>query len=685
MAWSEAHAQIRFLSPLESYEQADMALAAAMVAPNAFDATAPVGAYADALPEVCAAPELGAWLGDTDLYMIGDVLVIKPGYGDPVVPNIANAVAIDLRDLPAVPGLDSMLERAVAPAIYTDIPRLPVRVKRHLGLTDELHEVTPAFANEVVEIERPPMEATGPRDLPLVVITDDSLAPAAARFAIDIRMAERGWIVGEDIPTRLAEARFGAIGDAGLFWRMQELVVPDGCDNERCQPVPSVERRLPDVMRADERLAKPHMFFPTMLKRGLPTAYDVAGEVATRPALEVEEPYANAYAKIADLGTARASLLVTHGALRLFYPYFDVVGDDLDGRLRETLETVDGLNAYDDRPMWHTLRRLGEALHDGQVYVATVHSSPGILPARFDHVDGMPVVTRSLTEQLQPGDTVTAFNGTPIKLLYEKERLRTSAATPGHQDVLISEHLRWLTGPVTLTVRDTMQVTRTETIAPWPSSSFAELPLASTRESGWLADMDAPEVYYLNLDRAVTPDDKQAQAAIEAGLEARAMIVDLRGALAVTPYAVAGRLTTNVVRTPRYGVPTWVDGQRDVTWTQRSLPVAADAFEGELVLLVGPNTQGNIEQLAMMLTSTARMTVVGRTSAGTTGTPSGVKLPAGARFGFTGVEVQWPETGTFHGIGIMPSIEVQPTATAIHDGVDQALEAAVEAIGPPMM
>jgi hypothetical protein len=679
VGWSQAHANIRFFAPVESYAELDGALAEVMLAPNALDGSAAIRAYADRLPAVCAVDEAEGVLGDAEMYMVGSTLMVKPGYGEVLVPNIARLVAVDLRGLPAVAGLDEVLARSIAPAVLTPIPRLPARVRSHFGMTDEIGAAT-LFEGEIVEVERAPIEGSGLRDLPIVLLTDDQLAPAAAAFAIDLRVAQRGWIAGEDIPTRVAEARFSAIGDAGVFFRQMDLVTPADCDTDLCMPVPSLDRRLPDVIRADWRLAEPQLFATTALERQLPEPY-VMDEEATRQPLGVIDPSSSFYFPEGNLGTGRAALLIAHGALDLFYPNFDVVGDRIDARLVETLEAVQGLNQFTGRPMWHLLRRFGEAVEDGQMYVSTPHASAGIVAARFDHIDGEPVVTQSLAPELVVGDALVAWDGVPIAQVYAKERLRTSAATAQYQDVLISRHLRWLDGPVALTLRSPDGGLRTEVVSPAPAASFAELPMASTRSSGWLSDMGAADVFYLNLDEAVTGSDKEALAAIDEGLGAEAMVVDLRGSLAVNPYVVTRRLTPNDLRTPRYGVPTWTGTERDVAWMQFTIRADDDAsFDGPIVLLVGPQTVATAEEFAMIITRATRTTIVGRATAGTVGTPTGAGLPGGAKLGFTGVEVQWPEGGAFHGVGITPQLEVVPSAVGIQMGVDEVLEAAVSAL-----
>jgi C-terminal processing protease CtpA/Prc len=61
-------------------------------------------------------------------------------------------------------------------------------------------------------------------------------------------------------------------------------------------------------------------------------------------------------------------------------------------------------------------------------------------------------------------------------------------------------------------------------------------------------------------------------------------------------------------------------------------------------------------------TPTLRPTaVVGRQSAGTNGNITGLMLPTGLGFSFTGLEVLFPDSSRFHGVGIVPDVLVEPT------------------------
>lgn len=108
-------------------------------------------------------------------------------------------------------------------------------------------------------------------------------------------------------------------------------------------------------------------------------------------------------------------------------------------------------------------------------------------------------------------------------------------------------------------------------------------------------------------------------------------------------------------------------------------PLASPSFAGPLALLVGHHSVSAAENFSTMLVDADRVTVVGRQSAGTNGNITGVQLAGGFELSFTGMEVRHadPSKSTFHGLGIIPDIDVPLSAADLAAGTDPELEAAV--------
>jgi C-terminal processing protease CtpA/Prc len=80
------------------------------------------------------------------------------------------------------------------------------------------------------------------------------------------------------------------------------------------------------------------------------------------------------------------------------------------------------------------------------------------------------------------------------------------------------------------------------------------------------------------------------------------------------------------------------------------------------------------------LVGAGRLTaVVGeQPSAGTNGNITGVQLPGGFAFSYTGMRVLNPNGSRHHGIGIVPTVDTALSPADLRDGVDRDLLAAIE-------
>src|SRR5262249_47447309 len=128
-------------------------------------------------------------------------------------------VAVDLRNLPAIDELNEILPRMVAPALATPVPHLGRLVRTNAGAIDEVISVTNVYSTGVSLEQLPPLPATGARDLPIVLIVGEHIAPQAAAFAATLRSAGRAWVAGASVPLAVAETEWQGVGRQGLAVR----------------------------------------------------------------------------------------------------------------------------------------------------------------------------------------------------------------------------------------------------------------------------------------------------------------------------------------------------------------------------------------------------------------------------------------------------------------------------------
>ncbi|UQA57315.1 S41 family peptidase [Polyangium aurulentum] len=667
---SAAHAGLRFFGAVAKYSTVDQALIPVLAAPEAL-AKPDLAPYAAALPGVaCTSPAATApELPPAKVEVSGNVAIIRPGTGAVSLPANVKAVAVDLRDLPEVPELRAALEAAVSPALAAPVDRPSRKVRHHDGMTDEVMNPDNAYSDRIVEKAQPPILATGGSDLPIALLTGPALAPEAAELAATLRLANRAWIVGTDVPVSIAEMRWQGVGTTGLAYRDEDLVDAVG--------------RLPDVVPADRSMAHPQCIAADLLAMGAPAP--IARGPADRQAVEALDPFNDGQPSDSSLGAGRAALVVFHGATRTFYPYFKVVGDTIDERLQETLASLG--DAPTRAEVVRALRRFGNALSDGHNFLYDIESQPGgYMPVYIEDIDGEPVVRRTNAVGIDAGDTITSIGGVPAADWYEKELAYVSAATDGYRfDLATRRYTSGLTAPLELGLRAPDGTTRTIQFQPQTAADNKALGNAPTlRPHGPLTDMGAPDLYYINMSSAVLKKLDAFNVALTEAAGAKGLVVDMRGYPGVNHYEVVSRLLQQSFISPVFGVP-WAEP--DESFIHEEIypldPLDNPSYAGPIVLLVGHKSVSAAENFAIMLVSADRVKVMGRRSAGTNGNITGVMLPGGFAMTYTGMEVLFGDKSQFHGIGIAPDTETTLSAQAFKDGIDPELVEAVTFLSQP--
>ncbi len=798
---SRAHATVREFGLDSAYAPADAALVPALSTAGALTSAGvadALAAYAAPLADACAVAADPRALGSGRVDMVGRVAIVTPGATAPPIPPSAQIAVVDLRGLPAVEHLGDALAATVAPLLTSPVDRAARWQRAHVGPVDEVFLAANVYATFVNLDEQPPIAATGARDMPLVLLTDDHMAPAAVELAGNLRLAGRASVLGSDVLSAVGELTWRGVADSGVLVRTRVLdrlfhpVPPQLLRAQRVQqdtpadPTTASYKRDIVVDRPDTQLlrvtvdAHPgvdlDMFlmydgngdgsfsFPNELISysatpsgderidllGQPplgryqiwvhgfavpgphgTRFDLGIDVAsgalwpdvipadqapsgasltdiardaqvvTRRRLAAVNgsfgrsfpapvfPYGEVRPPVTGKPEMRAALVIAHGVTRLFFPYFDVVGDGIDGRLDETLASVETWDGADRLSAFNILRRFGEVLHDGHQFIFNFGPPTvvGLIPLRVEDVGGRPVVRRSGHAEIHPGDSITAIDGRPIEEIYAEEFRRTSAATPGYRFDIASRYVLRMTGPEVLTLMDTGGATRTVSVDPVPAAASGAVndPGTTDRPSGPLTDLGAAALYYLNLNAFTSSDSASVNAALDEAsqLGSRAIVVDMRGYPGADHFEVAARLIPYVFFSPLFITQLQLGPDARSTFDAGGavFPLNNPSYAGPIALLVGPHTVSAAENFSQMLVGAGRTAVViGAQSAGTNGNITGVQLPGGFGFTYTGVQTLNPDGSRFHGIGIAPDVTVPLTAADLRDGVDRDLLAAVSAL-----
>src|SRR5262249_24993859 len=352
----------------------------------------------------------------------------------------------------------------------------------------------------------------------------------------------RAWLWGEDILSSVAEASWIGIGASGIVWRGSLLG--------------GAKAPWPDVIPADRRTSSPEALLGDLPNLGQPPPLTERSN--HRPTLIPFPARLLVEDTPVGLGQLQAGLIIAHGALRMWYPYFDVVGDRIDERLAETLGSAS--QSVVTRPAAvNLLRRFGDAIQDGHNFVRDYHPAPvGYLGVRLENVDGLPVVRRSGTASINPGDTLIAIGGTPVEQLYATQYARTSAATDGYRFELATTHVLELAGPTNVQVSTPSGGANVVAVQPQSLSPTQSLGYApSLRPGGPLNDLGAPNLYYINLAADVLTDITVFRSQLSAAANSSGLVLDMRGYPGVSPYEVAQRLVTSELLSPIFRTRTF--------------------------------------------------------------------------------------------------------------------------------
>ena len=97
-----------------------------------------------------------------------------------------------------------------------------------------------------------------------------------------------------------------------------------------------------------------------------------------------------------------------------------------------------------------------------------------------------------------------------------------------------------------------------------------------------------------------------------------------------------------------------------------------------MVVLISNRSVSSAEHVCQILRQSDQVTFIGQQTAGINGTVIQLWLPGQIQLTFTGMQLLNPDGSDFHGIGIIPDVEVVPSAEALARGEDPELQAAIE-------
>ncbi|MEP6779866.1 MAG: S41 family peptidase [Gemmatimonadaceae bacterium] len=562
-----------------------------------------------------------------------------------------------------------------------------VRRRAYEGWPDERVGIATPFGKALWRVSNPlsvvPAGATPIANRKVVVIADSSSEIPAALLAL--------------ISTRQATL----IADNGINQRayVPSTVVSLGEGL-------TARVRLGELLNADGSVGvQPDSTINSPTSREESTALKTAVLIA-RGALTISAPrradysndalYANAdwrFTHYPIMGARLLSAFKLWGTVREFHAYRDLHDENIDAALLRIIPRVEAAKTADAYA--GAMLDFATVMDDAQATLTspsvTQHFGSGWAPFRARWIEGRAIVTQVTNDVvgLSIGDEITAADGYPMPA-YVAERRRYGAASNDWTRMrnIMDALPRGIVGDASYRVRDasnrdkpvTLQRT-TQNATRFSSTERYGTPVSRVLSSG---------IGYIDLARATSTG---LDSAFRSLASSTAIIFDARGVgsnnaeYASNLQYILQRLSTQSVGA--------TDKQSIRVATEPCLPadqsivvgcvqerrqfdgaVYADTtkrYRGRTVMLIDERTQGVLEQFGLALESVGNTTFVGTSSAGASGSVTGLMLPGQMTLTFSGSEIRHADGRQLQRVGITPQVDARPTVKGIRAGSDEVL------------
>jgi C-terminal processing protease CtpA/Prc len=397
------------------------------------------------------------------------------------------------------------------------------------------------------------------------------------------------------------------------------------------------------------------------------------------PSFDHELDYSNI--KLPDAGFQIIALYRFWNIIEYWFPYRDVVGEDWDNVLIDSLPKValaKNADAY-QLAMMELIARVHDT-HANLWSSLSVRPPTGAcqLPVNVRFIEDLPVISGYIgqvgeTSGLKLGDVVMELDGVAVAKLMERWKPYYAASNePTQLRDIARQMTRGDCGKTTIRIRrDNAAMGLTVERVPSRGLSVTnahDLPGETFR-------LLSKDVAYLKLS-GVKMD--QAAKYVESAAGTKGLIIDIRnypsefmvfalGSLLVDRKTDFVRFTRGDLANP--GAFYW--------GPPLSLTPQQPHYPGKVVILVDEISQSQAEYTTMAFRSSPGTTVIGSTTAGADGNVSAIPLPGGIGSMISGIGVFYPDKKPTQRVGIIPDLVVKPTIAGIRAGRDEMLEAAI--------
>lgn len=370
------------------------------------------------------------------------------------------------------------------------------------------------------------------------------------------------------------------------------------------------------------------------------------------------------------------NIVIVWNVLQHFYPYFDVIGTDWDQQLKITLQ--ESLKDKNEEDFYHTLRKMLASVRDGHIWLN--HPSfrySGVFPFTVDWIEGKIVVTRSIHQEIKPGDIIQSVNGkTATEIVQSRMKLVSGSQQLAQFCVL----RRFGLGEEESMVK--VKVNQNGTLREYMVER------SSMSSNQMLYESDKPKIYeiednifYVDLNRASM---EEIEKKLEQIAGARGVIFDLRGYPNSNHKIISHLLSVpdtsdRWMKKPQIIYP----DQEDIAGYEKHgwfLQPSKPHIEGNVAFITDGRAISYAESVMSFVEHYELGEIVGQPTAGTNGSVNRITLPGGYSFRFTGMKVAKHDGSQHHLVGIQPTVPVEKTIVGIRKGQDEYLEKAIEVV-----
>ncbi|WP_082616515.1 S41 family peptidase [Massilia sp. Root418] len=389
--------------------------------------------------------------------------------------------------------------------------------------------------------------------------------------------------------------------------------------------------------------------------------------------------------KFPDPGFQLLALFRFWNIVEYWSPYRDVIGENWDDALRQSLPKV--ALARDRAGFEREMLAVTARVNDTHTNLwNTVQVRPPVgrcdLPVALRFI-GNKAVVAGYTEDaagkatgLRQGDIIEALDNVPIS---ELTRTWAPYYAASNQPTRLRDMARGLsTGACGGAA---LRISRAGQEQELAAARTPILRLAKGRthdRDGDTFQMLADDIAYIKLS-SIKKDDIPRYLAAAAGT--KGLVIDIRN---YPSEFVVFALGQHLVDKPTgFASITAGDAANPGAfhWEKTvTLQPAKPHYAGKVMVLLDEISQSQAEYTAMAFRAAPRTKVVGSTTAGADGNVSSIPLPGGLRSSISGIGIFYPDRRPTQRVGIVPDIEVLPTVQGIQAGRDEVLEAAIAEI-----